>query len=102
MAGQVHHDGAAHGLSREASARSPWQDRHAELGRGGNGGHYVVGVPGKNHAERLDRVHAGIAGKQVTAVRVEPHLAAQGAAQRDNEVTADGHASFCFCFRPPQ
>ena len=37
---------------------------------------------GEHHAERLDRVHARVAGEKVPAVGVEPHPAADHAAQR--------------------
>src|SRR6185312_15041268 len=57
-----------------------------ELARGGHDGGHVIGVTGKHHPDRLDRVHARVAGEQAPAVGVEPHLATDGAAQGRRDV----------------
>ena len=55
---------------------------------GGHHGGHVGGVTGEDDPDRRDRVHARVAGEQVPAVRVEPDLAADHAAQRFRELRA--------------
>jgi hypothetical protein len=90
MPGQVHHDRVPDRLAGQAGTRAPGQHRNAELGGGDGGGGDVVGSAGKDNADRLDRVHARVAGEQVPAVRVEPDFTADHAAQRRCEFRARG------------
>ena len=75
-------------LAGQAGPGAAGQDRNAELAGGGHDGGHVIGVTGKHHPDRLDRVHARVAGEQVPAVGVEPDLAADDAAQRRRDFRA--------------
>ncbi len=55
---------------------------HAELAGGGHHGGHLGRIPGEHHAERLDRVHARVAGEQVPGIRIKSDPAADHALQR--------------------
>jgi hypothetical protein len=73
--GEVEHQRVADGLPGQAGAGAAGQHGHPVLGGQGHRSRDVACVPRGDHADRRDRVHAGVTRVQVARVVVEGDLA---------------------------
>ncbi len=72
---------ATHRLTREAGARASGQHGHTPARADPDGGGNISGIARKDHRNRFDAVHAGVAREQMTRVRIGAHLPAHHGAE---------------------
>ena len=89
---EVHDDGMAHGLARQAGAASPWQHGDLVAVGGLHDGDHVLGIPRDDHPDGLDLVEASVG-----AVEHPGHLVEADLARHEGFQVLDQRSRICLC-----